>query len=135
VRVDGSRERLTAAQPTHVARYGSALVFLMAGSAEMESGGTWITGSADFVIARDDRQPLRLDVRNVPVDNHVTIEADGWRQDLAMRPGEARTLDAPFASDRSAIRLRVSAERGARPIDFDKGSADTRLLGVWVEIR
>jgi hypothetical protein len=137
VELVGSSHRLADGVPDHVTRYGPALVFHMSGHAYMESAGTWIAGgeSGDFVIEPDARQPIRLFVRNPPVENHVTLEGDGWRQDLAMKPGEERLVDVPLASGRAAARVRVTTARGARPVDFEKGSTDTRLLGCWIETR
>jgi hypothetical protein len=137
VRVAGSRERLADGQPSHVARYGSALVFLMAGRADMEAAGVWVRGAgrASFVIAPDIPRPLRLLVRNPPVENRVTLEAGEWRQVLDMKPGEEQTVDLPGAPDREGIELRVTAARGARPSEFETGSHDTRLLGAWLELK
>jgi len=137
VTVPGSRERAAESEPDHVARYGPALVALMDGRAYMERGGTWVGGgaSADLVIAPDNRSSIALFVRNPPVDNHVTIEGSGWRRELAMKAGEERTVDIPVDRARGAARVRVTAERGARPTDFEHGSTDARLLGCWIETR
>lgn len=137
VRVASARARLADGQPSHVARYGSALMFLMGGHADMESTGVWIGGAAraDFVIALDERRPIRVLVRNPPIENRVTLETAAWRHDLAMKPGEEQTIEVPGAPDRQAIALRINAARGARPIEFEKGSADSRLLGVWIELK
>ena len=136
-RVVGSRERLTSAQPAHVARYASALVFVMNGEPDMESSGIWIGGGGhvDFVIAPDDPRPIRLLVRNPPIENQVTLEAGRWRQALEMKPGEERMIEVPMAPDRNAIALTITSARGARPSEYEKGSADTRLLGAWIEWR
>lgn len=137
VEMVGSSHRLSSGIPDHVTRYGPALVFLMNGHAYMEPAGTWIAGgeSGEFVIEPDARQPIRLFVRNPPVENQVTLEGDGWRQQLAMKPGEERFVDLPLASGRTAARVRVTTARGARPVDFEQGSTDARLLGCWIETR
>lgn len=133
----GSRHRLFDGIPDRVTRYGPALVFLMSGHAYMEPAGTWIAGgkSGDFVVEPDAGQPIRLFVRNPPIENQVTLEGDGWRQELALKPGEERFIDVPLASGRAAAWVRVTTARGARPVDFEKGSTDTRLLGCWIETR
>ena len=133
----GSGHQLSAGRPDHVARYGPALVFLMGGHAYVEPAGTWVAGgeSGEFVIQPDAGQPLRLFLRNPPVENQVTLEGDGWRQELAMRPGEERFVDVPLPTGHLAARVRVTAAHGARPVDFERGSTDTRLLGCWLETR
>ena len=69
--------------------------------------------------------------------NLVTLEGDGWRQSLALAPGEERFVPLPFpvSSSSGAMRLRVTAAHGARPTAFEPGSTDTRFLGCWIETR
>jgi hypothetical protein len=132
------RDRLTDIEPWHVARYGPAVVFLMAGHAEMEPGGTWVAGeaSADFVIAPDaGGASIHLFVRNAPIDNRVTLDAGQWHRELTMKPGDERLIEIPVPSNRTAVLLRVSAARGGRPTELESGSTDSRLLGCWIETR
>jgi hypothetical protein len=131
-------DRAGGAKASHVARYGPALVFLTGGRADMEPAGTWIAGEShgDFVIAPDDvNAPIRLFVRNPPVENRITLEAGDWRQDLAFTPGEERLFEIPAIRGRVAVPLRVTSARGARPAEFERGSTDTRFLGCWIETR
>src|SRR5262249_10831113 len=62
------RERLVPERghAIRAARYGSAVLYFMAGRAFVESGGTWIAGGdkAHFVVLPDRGTPLRLFVRN-----------------------------------------------------------------------
>jgi len=132
-----SSEQLSTSRPEHAARYGPAIVFLIEGDAFMEAPGTWIAGksSATFVVMRENSTPLRLFVRTPPVSNHVTLEGEGWRQELSLNPGEERLIDLPMDPNRRAETLRVSASAGARPTEFERGSSDTRFLGCWIEVR
>jgi hypothetical protein len=138
VSIFAARDREADIEPWHVARYGSAVVFLMAGQAYMEPTGTWVAGEGvgDFVIAPDDpATPLRLFIRSPPVRNQVTLDAGEWHRTLALDPGEERLFEIPMPRGRVAIPLRVTAAHGARPSHFEPGSTDTRFLGCWIETR
>jgi hypothetical protein len=145
VSIAGGRKRASDRVAADVVRYGPVLVFLTHGLAYMEPTGVWVGGGeeADFVISTDAPRPLRLFLRNVPLENDVTVDiGDGrsgdWRSGagrFALQPGEERTFDVPATEDGHSATIRVAAARGAKPIDFEKGSTDTRLLGVWVEVR
>src|SRR5436190_7768493 len=135
------RDRVSNLDAWHVARYGPAVVFLIAGDAYMEQSGAWVAGerSGEFVIAPDVHDgvagSIHLFVRNRPIDNRVTLGAGPWREELTMRPGEERMVDIPIPRGRSAVPLRVTSARGARPTTFEPGSTDTRFLGCWIETR
>jgi hypothetical protein len=137
ISIAGSNHRLADTEPMHAARYGPAVVFLMRGQAFMEPGGTWIEGgrSADFVVSPDAGGVVNVFVRNPPVANLVTLEGDGWREFLVLAPGEERQVTLPVTDPSGAMRLRVTAARGARPAEFERGSTDTRFLGCWIETR
>ena len=103
----------------------------------MERGGTWVEGGrwAEFAISADDDAPVHLLVRNPPVANTVLLETTGWREQLVLAPGEERLVALPRTTSSGALALRVSAAQGARPTEFERGSADTRYLGCWIETR
>jgi hypothetical protein len=126
-------------EPWHTIRYGPNLLCLMdGGRAYAESGGTWVGGGSflDFVVTPDDPTvPVHLFVRNPAVDNQITIDAGGWRESAAFKPGEERTFDIPVPANRLSVPVRISSARGARPVEFERGSADTRFLGCWIETR
>jgi hypothetical protein len=109
----------------------------MGGHAFMERGGTWVEGgrSAELAISADDGVPVHLLVRNPPVANTVLLEGDGWRQQLVLAPGEERLVALPAPVSSGASALRVTASRGARPTEFERGSTDRRYLGCWIETR
>jgi hypothetical protein len=131
ITVPGSRHRVADGEAAHAARYGRALMFQLGGDAFMEPDGVWVQGraSADFALAAEDRGPLSLLVRTPPVANVVTFDGDGWHQVIPLAAGEAKTIDVPVG------RFRVAVAAGARPADFEPGSPDVRLLGVWLKPR
>lgn len=138
IAVSSTREWPADAQPTHTTRYGPAVISLLSGRAYMEPGGTWIAGGrrADFAIAPDPPQaPIRLFVRNAPVDNQITLESGAWHERLALEPREERLIHVPFQTGDAGLLLHVSTARGARPAEFEPGSDDRRLLGCWIETR
>ena len=120
----------------HGTRYGPAVVFHTGGHAYMEPTGTWIGGGgfADFVIAPDSESRVRLFVRNGAISNRVTIEAESWREELALNAGEERLLNLSADAGR-IVAVRVRSATGARPADSDPSNADRRLLGCWIETR
>ena len=142
-RIAGPSQRLAPGEPQHVARYGPAVVYLMDGSAYMERAGAWVGGrsTARFVVAPDSgaraaATHVQLFVRNIPVENVVTIDGAGGRQVLKLKPGEERLIALTVPdSGSAALSVQVTAAQGAAPAQFEPGSTDRRLLGVWLEIR
>jgi hypothetical protein len=136
VSLDGSGQP-TRASALQIARCGSAIVYLVDGRGYMESGGLWIAGgsSAEFVLEPDERVEIRLFIRNTPKPNLVTLEGQGWREYVSLRPSEERLVELPAEFGSRTVSVRVSSANGARPIDFEPGSMDTRTLGVWIEPR
>lgn len=133
-------EGLENREARRAARYGPALVFLLGGHAWVEPAGAWIAGasSAEFAIAPDRPSLFQIFVRNGAAANEVTLESSGWRDRLALKPGEERFVRLPSdtrSDDRRLIRLKVAATDGFRPADVDPKSADVRFLGVWIETR
>lgn len=113
-------------------RYGAAVVFFLDERAFPEPAGFWVGGERDtqVVIAPDDgRASVSLTLRNAPVQNTVTLERGGRREEIALQPGEERRVDVPGGA---LVRIRSSS--GFRPSEVDPKSRDTRLLGVYVRI-
>ncbi len=101
-----------------------------------EPTGFWVAGGrrARVVIARHSPQ-LTLFVRNAQVENTVTIEVDGTRQELALTAGEERELPVTTPDGRPISTLRVTAASGFRPSQVEPGNKDLRYLGCWIELR
>jgi hypothetical protein len=119
-----------------VKQYGGTRVLLLDGAAYMEPSGAWVPGRDDamFVVEPEPGAPIRLFLRNVPVDNHVTLVSGAWRQEMTLGPREERVIDVPADGSQRAV-LHVTSAAGARPVDMEPGSTDRRLLGCWIEVR
>ena len=132
-----AHERVSERAALSAARYGRATVFLLDGTAFLESGGSWIAGgsSAEFAILRDPGASIQLFVRNSAVDNIVVLEAAAWREEFALKAREERSFDVPVAANAPGVVLRVRSAKGVRPADTDPGNHDRRMLGCWIETR
>src|SRR5439155_9852178 len=126
IAVQPPRTWLREARPADAVRYGAAVVFV-SGGAYVERAGTWIAGGAeaDLFILQDRPAPVHLFVRNAPVENQISLDADGWRQTLALAPREERLLELPAPPPP----IHIASAAGARPVDFVPGSPDRRILG------
>jgi hypothetical protein len=113
--------------------YGPASVTLLSGRAYLEDPGAWIAGGqeAALLLVPQPGGRVRLVLRNAPVENRVVVATGSWRDELELAPREERVIDLPR---RRAV-LRVSTSTGARPVEFEPGSEDRRLLGCWIEFR
>jgi hypothetical protein len=121
------------AEAGHGARYGSAVMFHLSGPVWVEPDGTWVGRGtkADFVIAPDFPEALRLFVRNGPVKNQVTLESGIWSRSLSLAPGEECVVEIPV-HEGAGTPLTVRSLSGFRPSDVDTTSQDDRFLGVWI---
>jgi hypothetical protein len=122
-------------------RYGDTVVWYLDGNAFNEPQGFWVRGAADStVILQPDqarRPAVRVLVRNGAAPNHVTLAlADGsWREPLELAPGSEREVEVPISPKLGCAALRVASRDGFRPSEVDRGSTDSRFLGVWIEPR
>ncbi len=117
-------------------RYATADVFFLDDNAYPEPTGMWIAGGrlARTVIAHDGPR-LTLLLRNAPVENVVTIDVDGNRQDVTLAPREERELTIDRRQSGPYSTLRVTARTGFRPSQVEPGNKDLRYLGCWLEPR
>lgn len=116
-------------------RFAGVTAFFMDDRAFAEPNAFWVGGARDTtVVLLPDRpaasQPVIL--RNAPVENHVSLAAGSWTQDLQMSPGEERQVDVP--ADARGVALRIRSAGGFKPSQSDPGSRDTRFLGVYVRV-
>lgn len=123
-------------QASRAARYPTADTFFLDDNAYPEPTGFWIAGGrrARLVIARGS-SPLHLFVRNAAVENTVTIEMDGTRQDMTLAAGEERELPMTSPLGSTISTLRVTSASGFRPSQLEPGNKDLRYLGCWIELR
>jgi hypothetical protein len=118
----------------HAVRYDRAVVYFLDDRAFPEPSGFWVGGERDthVVLAPDEaRGTVALALRNAPVENTVTLEFAGRREELVLKPGEERRLEMPGGT--SLVRIRSAA--GFRPSQGEPSSRDTRLLGVYCRLR
>ena len=64
----------------------------------------------------DPGTPIRLLVRNGPIQNQVTLATDAWQKAIALDPGEERVTDVPLEPGRSSALLRMAAVGGMEAI-------------------
>jgi hypothetical protein len=137
VRILRPSERLTADTGRRAVRYGEYTAYFLDERSYPEPEAFWVGGERDTVVvlqADHPRSTAVLHLRNAPVDNRVVIEAGGWRDALALAPGEEREVAVPLDVVRGGTVLRVESATGFRPSEHDETSRDQRFLGVWVRL-
>jgi hypothetical protein len=118
-------------------RYGDVNAFFMDDRSYPEPAGFWVAGARDAsVVIAPDRPGavIALVLRNGAAANVVTLESNGWSQQLTLASGEERRVEVPLAPQTSA-RVRIRSGARFRPSDVDPNSRDTRLLGVFVTLK
>jgi hypothetical protein len=130
-----------AARPTNdfarrAVRYDGTSAFFMDEGSFPEPDAFWIRGgrTSSVVLDPDSGSVLRLLLRNAPVENRLRLRSAEWYQDLALAPGEERTVEVPLAAAGSAALVRFESSAGFRPSEMEPGSRDHRYLGVWVRV-
>jgi hypothetical protein len=123
-------------------RYGATTVFFHDDAVVGESTGFWTPGRATtqltFASSGDAERPVNLVISCGPVANRVRLTAPQFQDDVALEPGVERpitvpTMDVPGLHARIAP-LDMSIEGGFVPSDFDRASADRRLLGCRIRL-
>lgn len=130
--------RPAAGMSRRAVRYATVSVFFLDERSFPEPGGFWLGGARDSaVVIQPDRPsgPIRLQLRNPPVNNRVVVETGSWRAAIDLAPGEERSVEVPIDAARGAALVRFSSSSGFRPSEVEPGSRDDRLLGVWVRIQ
>ncbi len=129
--------RLTADYARRAVRYRGTCAFFLDDGSYPEPDAFWIRGGerSSIVLQRDDlAAPIRVQLRNAPVENQVTLESGPWREQLSLAPGEERELLIPMTTSASAGLVIIGTTGGFRPSEVVPGSLDQRFLGVWVRI-
>jgi hypothetical protein len=114
--------------------YPSSDVFFLDENAYPEPTGFWVAGARTTRVVTVSTG-FDVFLRNAPVDNTVTIEVDGERHDVALGPGEERTIALPRTRPGPYASVRLTSGSGFRPSEQDPGNRDLRYLGCWVESR
>jgi hypothetical protein len=135
--------RVTHEVARRAVRYPSGVVYFFDDGAFPEPDAFWVRGGRATTVALDIEGRLAepggrvsmLFLRNAPVENRVTVQAGEWREELAMKPGEERTVVVPLAAGKPATLVHLAAAAGFRPSEVSPGNLDRRFLGVWIQLR
>jgi hypothetical protein len=136
VSVMDAGQRPKAATVIAASRSGPASVFYYDVNVSPEETGFWVWGNrrTRVTIARPPTtSPLVLRVHSGPIDNRLHLTSFGWRQSVALQPLAPIDVEIPAGSN-GVRTLDLAAEVSFVPRDRDASSADTRPLGVWVEV-
>jgi hypothetical protein len=129
--------RLTNRIARRAVRYEKVAVYFLDDGCFPESSAFWVGGArqGSFVVdSEPPGAPIRLQLRNAPLANQVTVESGEWREHLTLAPEEERHLEIPLAPGRGAALVTVTSTSGFRPSESLAGSRDDRFLGVWLKI-
>jgi hypothetical protein len=117
-------------------RYDMATIYFLDLGAFPEASGFWVRGSNQTrVVVSNYGAPLRVFLRNAPVENTIAVEVDGDRREAGLHPGEETTLVIPRRRATPDVVVGIQTTSGFRPSETEPGSTDVRYLGCWVEIR
>jgi hypothetical protein len=118
------------------ARYGTVSVYFLSSGAFPEPQGFWLEGGSQArVVISNYGAPLRVFLRNAPVENTIAVEVDGDRREAGLHPGEETTLVVSRKRATADVLVQFQTTHGFRPSEREAGSTDVRYLGCWVEIR
>ena len=115
---------------------GDVHVFFMDAHADAEPTGFWVPAQRAARVVMDLANPgrglgLRLQAGPVATSAEVTIDGEGRHFDFTPRQRHEIAIP-PSAAGAWTITIRPT--QGFRPHDFDAANADSRNLGVWVEV-
>lgn len=134
--VEDVRAPIVRGTADRAARYGTATVYFLSAGAFPEAKGFWLEGGREaHVVVSNYGAPLRVFLRNAPVENTIAVEVDGDRREAGLHPGEETTLVIPRRRPTTDVVVRFQTTAGFRPSEREAGSTDVRYLGCWVEIR
>ena len=143
IRVVDERNRLERPPILSATRYGAVTTFFHDDLVVGEPSGYWTPGrtSTEVTFAADAGSPATIDVllHCGPVANRVTLKTPDWEQTLVLQPGEARPVAIPTVAQMDlGVRLAaldVTVESGFVPAEFDRASADRRVLGCRMDMQ
>jgi hypothetical protein len=121
--------------PRRAVRYDGTVVFFLDDRAFPEPSGFWVGAARDTRVALAPDAPrghVSVVLRNAPVENTVSLEFAGRREEIVLKPGEERRVDVPLGPAGASALLHIRTSSGFRPSAVDPNSRDTRLLGVYV---
>jgi hypothetical protein len=81
------------------------------------------------------QQAPRLVLRNGNAANVVSVASGRWQQRIEMQIGQERELTLPAPDAAGHIQVRIESASGFVPALIAAGSADRRMLGVFVSVK
>ena len=117
-------------------RSGPASIYYYDANVSREPGGFWVLGNRHtrVTIARPPSEgPLILRVHSGPIANRLHLSTFGWQHTMALKPSVREDIEVPVNGD-TLVTLELSTDVVFVPQQWDPASADTRTLGVWVEV-
>ncbi|HET7694520.1 MAG TPA: hypothetical protein VFK57_02340 [Vicinamibacterales bacterium] len=117
-------------------RYEAGTAFFVDDRSFPEPAGFWVAGARASTVAiqPDQRRAIPLVLRNGAVDNQVSLASGTWRDEFRLGAGEEYRIDVPIDASGAAL-VTIRSAAGFRPSEVDASSRDTRLLGVFVQVK
>ena len=119
-------------------RYESIEAYFMDAHAYPEAQGFWVEGgqATDVILVPPPgQQAPRLALRNGNAANVVSVASGRWQQRVELQIGQERELVLPVPDANGQIQVRVESASGFMPATVTAGSADRRILGVFVSVK
>ena len=118
-------------------RYDGGAAFFLDDRAYPEPSGFWVAAARAARVALQLDRPaasVGLLLRNAPVQNRVTLESGGWREEMVLQPAEERRVELPLDAATGSAIVRMESAAGFRPSESDPASREARYLGVYVRV-
>jgi hypothetical protein len=121
------------------AQFGETDVFFLDDGVYPEGDGFWVKGARTtrLVLSQGTRYAGRtraLRLRNGATPNTVIVSSGAWKQTLTLAESQEMVIELPIADALGSWPLTISTAAGFQP-SVVSGSDDSRLLGVWVQLR
>jgi hypothetical protein len=120
------------------AAYSTATVYFHEEQMYPEPQGFWTAGESvsrmTVTVPNAHTGPVVLSVHSGVRPNSATFSTFGWKHTLHLLPGKLVDVELPMFPS-GVIPLTIDVEAGFYPKDTDPASADTRFLGIWVEVK
>jgi hypothetical protein len=124
------------APATRALRLGDVRVFFMDLHADPEPTGFWVPANGETTVIMDLADAARglgVRLRAGPVPTSAEVTVDGQTRRFEFTPRQRHEMAIP-PSAAGAWSVTIRAGAGFRPRDYDPKVADSRELGIWVEV-
>ena len=110
--------------------------FVVGGRAWAEGVGLWTAGGGQVdLLAEPAARTVSLRIRQGGAAGAVGVQSASWSDTRQLRAGEVWDVDIPRRASDRVVAFSITTGGAFRPSDEDAASADTRVLGAWVEPR